>query len=54
MLMMTEDNIKMYLRDTGWKEMDRICLVQDMDKWCSLANTVMNLQIRYNVGNLTS
>ena len=54
MLMMTQDNIKMYLGDTGCKEMDCICLVQDMNKWCSLVNPVMNLQIPYNVGNLTS
>jgi hypothetical protein len=54
MLVMTQDNIKIYLRDTGCKEMGCICLVQDMDKWCSLVNPVMNHQIPYNVGNLTS
>ena len=49
-----EDNIKMDLRDAVCKEVDCICLVQDMDKWCSLVNAVMNLQIPYNEGNLTS
>ena len=53
MLMMPQ-NIKMYLRDKGCKEMDCISLVQDMDKWCSLVNSVMNLQIPYNVENLTN
>jgi hypothetical protein len=39
-----EDNIRMHLRDTGWKGVDWILLVQDRDRWRSLVNMVMNLQ----------
>jgi hypothetical protein len=35
------DNIKMFLRETGWDGMDWIDLAQDRD----LVNKVMNLQI---------
>jgi hypothetical protein len=38
-------NIKMNLRETGWDDMDSICLVQDRDQWRALVNTVMNLRV---------
>jgi hypothetical protein len=39
------DNIKMTLREIGWRGMDWIDLVQDRDQWKALVNTVMNLRI---------
>jgi hypothetical protein len=38
-----EDNIKMNLQKMGWG-MDSIQLVQDMDRWRVVVNTVMNLR----------
>ena len=38
-----EDDIKMDLRESGWKV--RIDLDQDRDKWLTIANTVMNLWV---------
>jgi hypothetical protein len=38
-----EDNIKMNLGEIGWGGMYWIDLVQDMDQWRALVNTVINL-----------
>jgi hypothetical protein len=35
------DSIKMNLRGTGWGNMDWIDLVEDMDQWWALVNTIM-------------
>ena len=42
-----ENNIKMYLREFGWwgGEVDWIDLAQDRDRWCAVANMVMNLRV---------
>jgi hypothetical protein len=40
-----EDNIKMDLQDVGWGGMDWIELAQDRDRWQTLVNAVMNLQV---------
>jgi hypothetical protein len=40
-----ENNIKMYLRETGWDGMNWIDLAQDRDQWRALVNTVMNLRV---------
>jgi hypothetical protein len=40
-----EDNIKMNLSEKGWGGMDWIDLVQDMDQWRALVNTVMNIRV---------
>jgi hypothetical protein len=38
------DNIKMDLREIGWKVMNWINMSQDIDQWKALVNTVMNLR----------
>jgi ribosome biogenesis protein Nip4 len=39
-----EDNIKMYLREIGFGDVDWIHLAQDRDRWRALVNKVMNLR----------
>jgi hypothetical protein len=39
-----DDNIKMDLQVVGWG-MDWIGLAQDMDRWRSVVNAVMNLRV---------
>jgi hypothetical protein len=48
------DNIEMDLREIRWDGVDWIDLAQDMDQWRALVNTVMNLQVPYNVGKFLS
>jgi len=40
-----EGNIRMDLRETGWKDVHWMHLAQDRDQWHALVNTVMNLWI---------
>jgi hypothetical protein len=40
-----EDNIKMDLREIGFKDVDWIHWAQDRDRWRALVNTVMNLRV---------
>jgi hypothetical protein len=40
-----EDDIKMYLRQTGMDIVDWINLFQDRDRWRALVNTVISLRI---------
>jgi len=35
----------MVLQETGWKSVDWIQMAQDMDKWQTLVNTVLNLWV---------
>jgi hypothetical protein len=39
------DNIKMDLLEKGWGGVDWIGLAQDKDKWRTVVNVVMNLQV---------
>jgi hypothetical protein len=39
------DNIKLNLGEIGWCGVNWIILAQDRDKWRSLMNLVMNLQV---------
>jgi hypothetical protein len=38
-----EDNIKIYLKEIGFANVDWIHLAQDRDRWRALVNTLMNL-----------
>jgi hypothetical protein len=40
-----EDNIKMDLREIGWKGVDWVNLDQDRDKWRAFVNAIMNLRV---------
>jgi hypothetical protein len=40
-----EDNIKMDLREIGFRDVDWIHWAQDRDRWRALVNTVMNLRV---------
>jgi hypothetical protein len=49
-----EDNIKMNLRETGLKDVDWIHLVQEMNRWRALVNTVINLRVPLKANFVTS
>jgi len=36
-------NIRMDLRERGWKCVDRLHVAQDRDRWWAVSNTVMKL-----------
>ena len=40
-----EDNIKMDVQEVGWGGMGWIYLAQNMDRWRTLVNSVMNIQV---------
>jgi hypothetical protein len=40
-----EDNIRMDLREIGWKGADWMHLAQDRNQWQAYVNMVMNLQV---------
>jgi len=45
-----EDNIKMDLKEVGWRGMDWIVLAQDRHKWRIGVKEVMNIYIPLNRG----
>jgi hypothetical protein len=47
-----EDNIRMYLRETGWKGVEWMHMAQDRDQWRAFVNTVMKLRVPYKAANL--
>jgi hypothetical protein len=40
-----EDNIRMDLKEMVWEGLDRVYLVEDIDKWRDILITVMNLLV---------
>jgi hypothetical protein len=44
----------MDLREVGMRGIDWIDLAQDRDRWRAVVNTVMNLEVPRNAGNLSS
>jgi hypothetical protein len=47
-----EDNVRIDLREIGWKVVDWIHLAHDRNQWQALANMVMNLQVPQKEGNV--
>jgi hypothetical protein len=39
------DNIRMYLGEVGWDDVDWIGLAQDRNRWRALVNSVLNLRV---------
>jgi hypothetical protein len=39
------DNIRMYLEEVGWGEVDWIGLAKDRNRWRALVNSVLNLRV---------
>jgi hypothetical protein len=39
------DNIRMYLTEGGWEDVDWMDLAQERDQWWALVNMLMNLQV---------
>jgi hypothetical protein len=48
------DNIRMYLGEVGWDDVDWIGLAQDRNMWRALVNSVLNLRVPRNAGKLAS
>jgi len=48
----SDDNIRMDLREIGWKGVDRIHLAQDRDPRWALLNSVLNLRVPLKAGNV--
>jgi hypothetical protein len=40
------DNIRMYLGEVGWGDVDWIGLAQDSNRWRALVKLVLNLQVQ--------
>jgi len=44
-------NIKLHLRQVGWRGMEWTDMADDSESWWSFANTVMNVRAPENKGN---
>jgi hypothetical protein len=42
---MSCDNIRLDLGEVGWRDVDRIGLAQDRNRWRALVNSVLNLRV---------
>jgi hypothetical protein len=40
-----EDNIRMDVREIGWKDMNWVHLAQDRDQWRAVVYTAMNFRV---------
>jgi hypothetical protein len=49
-----EDNIRMYLGEMGWGDVDWIGLAKDRNRWRALVNSVLNLRVPWNAEKLSS
>jgi hypothetical protein len=47
-----EDNIKIDLKEVGWKRLDWIDVTQDRDRCLAGMNAVMNFRVPLNSGNI--
>jgi hypothetical protein len=48
------DNIRIYLGEVGWGDVDWIGLAKDRNRWRALLNSVLNLRVPCNAGKLSS
>jgi hypothetical protein len=48
------DNIKIYLREIGWDDMDWINLAQNKESWRALVNMVIKLRVPENARKFLS
>jgi hypothetical protein len=44
------DNIRIYLGEMGWGDVDWIGLAKDRNRWRVLVNSVMNRRVRHECG----
>jgi hypothetical protein len=48
------DNIRIYLGEVGWGDVDWIGLAKDRNRWRAVVNSVLNLRVPSNAGKLSS
>jgi hypothetical protein len=48
------DNIRMYLVEVGWGDVDWIGLAQDRNRWRALVNSALNLLVPQKAGKVSS
>jgi hypothetical protein len=47
------NNIKMYLQEVGWEDVEWVVLAQNRDIWRAVVNRVTNLLVPKHVRNIT-
>jgi hypothetical protein len=47
-------NVKMYLKETDWENVEWIPLAQDMEQWRTLVRKVMKLRVQRKAGSSLS
>jgi hypothetical protein len=40
-----DDNIRLVIREIGWRDVDWIHLAQDRDQWWAAVNTIMKIRV---------